>query len=65
MLKQLKYSPPIDDNFDFILDDTEYEDTATQFPDITNNFTQTIKKDMADKETDTYDELNKIIGAYI
>ena len=65
MLKQLKYSPPIDDNFDFILDDTEYEDTATQFPDITNNFTQTVKKDMADKETDTYDELNKIIGNYV
>ena len=65
MLKQLKYSPPINDDFDFILDDTEYEDTATQFPDITNNFTQTIKKDMADKDTDTYDELNKIIGAYI
>ena len=65
MLKQLKYSPPINDNFDFILDDTEYEDTATQFPDIKNNFTQTIKKDMADKETDTYDELNKSIGAYI
>ena len=55
----------MDDNFDFILDDTEYEKKATQIPDIANNFSQTIKKEMADKETDTYDELNKIIGAYI
>ena len=65
MLKQLKYTPPMDDNFDFILDDTEYENKATQIPDIANNFSQTIKKEMVDKETDTYDELNKIIGAYI
>ena len=43
----------------------EAEDKATQEPDIMNNFSQTVKKDMADKETDTYDELNKIIGAYI
>ena len=65
MLKQLKYPPPMDNDFDFILDGTEYEDTATQFPDIRNNFSQTIKKDMADKGVDTYDELNKIIGAYL
>ena len=68
MLKQLKYSPPIDDDdddFDFILDDTEFENKATQIPDITNNYTQTIKEGMVDKETDTYDELNKIIGNYI
>ena len=65
MLKQLKYTPPMDDNFDFILDDTEYENKATQIPDIANNFSQTVKKEMADKETDTYDKLNKIIGAYI
>ena len=65
MLKQLKYTPPIDDDFDFILNDTVYEDKATQIPDIKNNFSQTVKKEMADKETDTYDELNKIIGAYI
>ena len=65
MLKQLKYSPPIDDDFDFILDDTEYEDKATQIPDIENNFSQTVKKEMEDKGVDTYDELNKIIGAYI
>ena len=65
MLKQLKYTPPVDDDFDFILDDTEYKDKATQLPDIKNNFSQTIKKEMVDKETDTYDELNKIIGAYI
>ena len=43
----------------------EVSDKATQEPDILNNFSQTIKKDMADKETDTYDELNKIIGNYI
>ena len=65
MLKQLKYSPPMDDDFDFILDNTEYEDKATQIPDTANNFSQTTKKDMADKETDTYEELNKIIGDYI
>ena len=65
MLKQLKYTPPMDDNFDFILDDTEYENKATQIPDIASNFSQTIKKEMVDKETDTYDELNKIIGAFI
>ena len=65
MLKQLKYSPPMDNDFDFILDGTEYEDTATQFPDIRNNFSQTIKKDMADKGVDTCDDLNKIIGAYL
>ena len=65
MLKQLKYSPPMDDDFDFILDDMEYEEKATQIPDTANNFSQTTKKDMADKETDTYDELNKIIGDYI
>ena len=53
------------DDFDFILDGTEYEDTATQFPDIKNNFSQTIKKDMADKGVDIYDDLNKIIGAYL
>ena len=43
----------------------EVSDKATQEPDILNNFSQTIKKDMADKETDTYDELNKIISPYI
>ena len=30
-----------------------------------NSFSQTISKDMVDKETDTYDELNQIIGNYI
>ena len=43
----------------------EVENKATQEPDILNNFSQTVRKDMADKETDTYDELNKIIGNYI
>ena len=42
----------------------EVENKATQEPDILNNFSQTVRKDMADKETDTYDELNKIIGLY-
>lgn len=56
------------------MDDTEYEgaspearehhDKATQFPDIRNKYSQTEKK-MTDKETDTYDELNNIIGDYI
>ena len=36
----------------------------TQIPDITNNHTQTIKKDMKDKETDTYDDLNIIDPPY-
>ena len=43
----------------------EVLDKATQEPDILNNFSQTVKKDVADKETDTYDELNKIISPYI
>ena len=76
MLNYLKYTPPMDDDFDFILHDAaaaasrsirdpEYEDKATQLPDIKNNFSQTIKKEMQDKGVDTYDDLNKIIGAYI
>ncbi len=44
--------------------DIETSDKATQYPDIMNNFTQTDKKDMVDKETDTYDELNKIDPPY-
>lgn len=40
----------------------EVSDKTTQEPDILNNFSQTTSKDMVDKETDTYDELNKIIG---
>ena len=40
----------------------EVSDKATQEPDILNSFSQTISKDMVDKETDTYDELNEIIG---
>ena len=43
----------------------EVSDKATQEPDILNNYSQTISKEMEDKETDTYDELNKIIGNYI
>ena len=59
MLNYLKYShlEPIRED-DFLK--VEISDKATQFPDIMNNFTQTDKKVMADKETDTYDELNKM-----
>ena len=38
----------------------EVSDKATQEPDILNNFSQTISKDMEDKETDTYDDFEKI-----
>ena len=37
---------------------------STQAPDIMNNFSQTDKKVMMDKETDTYDELNVIEPPY-
>ena len=37
---------------------------STQAPDIMNNFSQTDKKDMMDKETDTYDELNVVEPPY-
>ena len=63
MLHYLKYShlEPIREN-DVLK--VETSDKATQFPDIMNNFTQTDKKVMVDKETDTYDELNKIDPPY-
>ena len=35
-------------------------DKATQYPDIRNNFTQTKPIQISDKETDTYDDLNKM-----
>ena len=35
-------------------------DKATQYPDIRNNFTQTQPIQISDKETDTYDDLNKM-----
>ena len=59
MLNYLKYShlEPIRED-DMLW--TKISDKATQFPDIMNNFTQTDKKVMVDKETDTYDELNKM-----
>ena len=59
MLNYLKYShlePIREDDILWI----KTSDKATQFPDIMNNFTQTDKKVMVDKETDTYDELNKM-----
>ena len=60
MLHYLKYShlEPIRE------DDILGIDKATQFPDIMNNHTQTDTKDMKDKETDTYDELNTIDPPY-
>ena len=63
MLNYLKYShlePIREDNILKV----ETSDKATQFPDIKNNFTQTDKKVMVDKETDTYDELNTIDPPY-
>ena len=62
-LNYLKFShlEPTKDNIKTL----EVENKATQLPDILNNFSQTDSKDMVDKETDTYDELNKIIGNYI
>ena len=59
MLNYLKYShlEPIRED-DVLKINTSNK--ATQAPDIMNNFSQTDKKDMVDKETDTYDELNKI-----
>ena len=56
MLNYLKYSHLEPIREDDILK-VEISDKATQFPDIMNNFTQTDKKVMADKETDTYDDL--------
>ena len=59
MLNYLKYSHLEPIREDDILG-IEISDKATQFPDIMNNFSQTDKKVMMDKETDTYDELNKL-----
>ena len=56
MLHYLKYShlePIKEDNI------LKY-DKATQYPDIRNNFTQTQLIQTNDKETDTYDDLNKM-----
>ena len=67
MLHYLKYSHLDDipeENFNFMLDNTEYEDKATQFPDIRNRSTQTHNKEMEDKETDTFDHLHKIDYQY-
>ena len=56
MLNYLKYShlePMKEDNI------LKY-DKATQYPDVRNNFTQTKPIQISDKETDTYDDLNKM-----
>ena len=45
---------------DKVLGIVDTENKATQLPDIMNNFSQTDKKEMVDKETDTYDDLNKV-----
>ena len=56
MLNYLKYShlEPVKE------DNTLRVDKATQYPDIRNNFTQTKPIQISDKETDTYDDLNKM-----
>ena len=56
MLNYLKYShlEPIKEN------NILQVDKATQYPDIRNNFTQTKPIQISDKETDTYDDLNKM-----
>ena len=63
MLNYLKYShlEPIRED-DVLKINTSNK--ATQAPDIMNNFSQTDKKVMIDKETDTYDELNVIEPPY-
>ena len=63
MLNYLKYShlEPIRED-DVLKIDTSNK--STQAPDIMNNFSQTDKKDMMDKEADTYDELNVIEPPY-
>ena len=56
MLHYLKYShlEPIKEDIIF------KDDKATQYPDMRNNFTQTKPIQISDKETDTYDDLNKM-----
>ena len=56
MLNYLKYShlEPVKEDYIFKVDE------ATQYPDIRNNFTQTKPIQISDKETDTYDDLNKM-----
>ena len=56
MLHYLKYS-----HLEPIKEDKILKvDEATQYPDIRNNFTQTQLIQISDKETDTYDDLNKM-----
>ena len=56
MLHYLKYS-----HLEPIKEDNIFkDDKATQYPDIRNNFTQTHPIQKSDKETDTYDDLNKM-----
>ena len=56
MLNYLKYS-----HLEPIKEDNIFkDDKATQYPDIRNNFTQTKPIQISDKETDTYDDLNKM-----
>ena len=56
MLNYLKYShlEPIKENDMFKVD------KATQYPDIRNRSTQTQPIQISDKETDSYDDLNKM-----
>ena len=61
MLHYLKYShlEPVKED-DVSPEARELRDQATQYPDIRNNFTQTKPIQISDKETDTYDDLNKM-----
>ena len=63
VLHYLKYShlEPVKE------DNTLRVDKATQYPDIRKCFTQTKPIQISDKETDTYDDLNKMdtIARYI
>ena len=56
MINYLKYS-----HLEPIKEDNIFkDDKATQYPDIRKNFTQTKPIQISDKETDTYDDLNKM-----
>ena len=64
-LHYLKYSLKEDDSIVEMKPLREYQTAETQFPEIENKHTHTDKKSMLDKETETGDELNQIIGNYI
>ena len=68
MLYQLKYTPHIDDDDDFEYIPPkvrEYRNTATQAPETNSKSIQTDRIVAHNKQTDTGEDLNKIIGSYI